>query len=95
MATISITTGRSRRSHEEKAEDLRKLYGENTIVWFTRPSHYAIYGEDAELTAKLFGIVFDYTLYNNEFVAYMPKDKYDWMTIKAIVKGYKIAILQD
>lgn len=95
MATISITTGRGPRRHEDKAEAMREMWGENTIVWFTRTSHYALYGKDAELTAKLFGLNLDYTLYNNEFVAYLPKDKYDWMTIKAIVQGYKIVILRD
>lgn len=95
MATVSIETGWKPRRHEAKAEAMRELWGENTIVWFTRTSHYALYGKDAELTAKLFGLNLDYTLYNNEFVAYLPKDKYDWMTIKAIVQGYKIAILRD
>lgn len=95
MATISITSVQGPRRHEAKAEAMRRTWGENTIVWFTRASHYAVYGKDAELTAKLFGINLDYTLYNNEFVAYLPKNKYDWMTCKAVVQGYKIAILRD
>lgn len=95
MAIVAITSVQEPRRHEAKAEAMRKMWGDNTIVWFTRTSHYALYGKDAELTAKLFGLNLDYTLYNNEFVAYLPKDKYDWMTIKAIVQGYKIAILRD
>ena len=95
MAIVSIKSVQEPRTHEDKAEAMREMWGENTIVWFTRTSHYALYEKDAELTAKLFGLNLDYTLYNNEFVAYLPKDKYDWMTIKAIVQGYKIAILRD
>lgn len=95
MAIVTITSVQEPRRHEAKAEAMREMWGDNTIVWFTRTSHYALYGKDAELTAKLFGLNLDYTLYNNEFVAYLPKDKYDWMTIKAIVQGYKIAILRD
>lgn len=95
MATISITTGRKPRIHEDKADAMRATWGDNTIVWFARSSHYALYGKDAELTAKIYGIVLDYTLQNNEFVAYLPKDKYDWRTAQAIAVGYKIAILQD
>lgn len=95
MATISITTGMKRRTHEDKAEAMRETWGDNTIVWFARSFHYALYGKDAELTAKIFGINLDYTLQNNEFVAYLPKDKYDWRTAQIIAEGYKIAILKD
>lgn len=83
------------RSHEVKAQGIRAEYGENTIVWFTRASHYAVYGQDAEITAKIFNISLDYMLYNNEFVAYLAKSQYDWRTATAIAQGYKIVILQD
>lgn len=95
MATVSITTGKKPRTHEAKAEAMRATWGENTIVWFTRASHYAVYGIDAELTAKIFNISLDYMLYNNEFVAYLAKSQYDWRTATAIAQGYKIVILQD
>ena len=95
MATISITSGNVHHTHEAKADAIRKEWGENTIVWFTRKAHYAVYGKDAELTAKIFNISLDYMLYNNEFVAYLAKSQYDWRTAKAIAQDYKIAILQD
>ena len=95
MAIVSITAGKKTRTHEAKAEAMRKTWGENTIVWFTRASHYALYGIDAELTAKIFNISLDFMLYNNEFVAYLAKSQYDWRTAQAIAQGYKIVILQD
>lgn len=95
MAIVSITSVQEPRTHEAKAKAMRETWGENTIVWFARPSHYAVYGKDADLTAKIFNISLDFMLYNNEFVAYLVKSQYDWRTATAIAQGYKIVILQD
>ena len=95
MATISRNTPTTIGTHERRAEAIRTQYGDNTIVWFSRQSHYALYGKDAEITAKIYNIALDYMLYNNEFVAYLVKTQYDWRTATAIAQGYKIVILQD
>ena len=95
MATISITSGNVHRTHEAKADAIRKEWGENTIVWFTRKAHYAVYGKDAELTSKIYGILLDEIMINDELVAFLPKSQYDWRTAQAIAQGHKIAILQD
>lgn len=95
MATVSITFGKEPRKHEAKAEAIRKEWGENTIVWFTRKAHYAVYGKDAELTAKIYGTLLDEIMINDELVAFLPKSQYDWRTATAIAQGHKIVILQD
>lgn len=95
MATVAITSAQEPRTHEDKAEAMRKMWGENTIVWFTRASHYAVYGKDAELTAKIYGKLLDEVIINDELVAFLPKSQYDWRTATAIAQGHKIVILQD
>ena len=95
MAIVSITSGNGHRTHEAKADSIRKEWGENTIVWFTRKAHYLVYGKDADITSKILGKLLDIVFINNEMVAYLPKSQYDWRMAKAISKGYKIAIMSD
>lgn len=95
MAIVSIKSVQEPRTHEDKAEAMREMWGENTIVWFSKKSHYAVYGKDAELTAKIYGKLLDNVIINDELVAYLPKSQYDWRTATAISQGHKIVILQD
>lgn len=82
-------------SPEAKEERMRKIYGDNTLVWFTRGWTHACYGITAEVMEEICDIrpEFDpgigrlayYWNYNNDVI-------YQARLVKA---GYKIIYLQD
>lgn len=81
--------------HEKRAKKIRKIWGSNTIVWFQRKAHYALYGYDADVTEKILGDSFEHQVVNDEFVAYLPKIHYEYKTAALVSAGLKICILND
>lgn len=82
-------------SPEAKEERMRKVYGDNTLVWFARGWNHACYGYTAEVMEEVCNIRLEFDPGIGR-LAYYWNIKNDVIYQARLVKaGYKIIFLQD
>ena len=82
-------------SPEAKEERMRKVYGDNTLVWFTRGWTHACYGHTAEVMEHLCGIMPEFDPSTGRVVYYWNYNNDVIFQARLVKAGYKIIYLQD
>lgn len=95
MATLlNIQEGASL-THEGRANKMRKTWGENTIVWFTRGFSVMVYGKDAEVMADVCNLSAEYDAELLQSYGNFPTTSEYIYRPKLVKAGYKICVLRD
>lgn len=95
MAITIQLQSRYAKSEEERARNMRRTYGQNTIVWFLRGHNRAVYGIDAEVMESLFNLTPEFDPSTGKTVIYWNRQRDDTLYPRLVAKGYKIVCLNN
>lgn len=95
MATTIQLQSLYTKSEEERARNMRKTYGQNTLVWFLRGHNRAVYGLDAEVMESLFNMTPEFDPSTGRTVIYWNRQRDDMLLPRLVAKGYKIVCLTN
>ena len=80
---------------EAKEERMRKIYGDNTLVWFTRGWTHACYGITAEVMEEICDIRLEFDPGIGRLAYYWNYNNDVIFQARLVKAGYKIIFLQD
>lgn len=94
--TLSINNSRMNElTFEARADKMRKVWGDNTIVWWSRGWTNRVYGHDAEIMEKYCNLP---TTWDNELLQLSGQftiNQEDIFRPKLVKEGYKIVWLTE